>query len=142
MGVELTKLSTILIRFDMKINSDRLARSLFFLSIFLSTILLAFGYGIAVQKYEIFPYAFINSTSEAFELVSDTVSGELSWYYRNTDYTENASVNVYEKDSAYDGLNLVTSMASNNQLSVRIVDMEGQKIHEWDIDWFNIWPNP
>jgi len=126
----------------MKIDSDRLARALFFLSIFSSTILLAFGYGIAVQKYEIFPYAFINSTSEAFELVSDTVSGELPWYYRNVDYTEKISVNVYEKDSAYEGLNLVTSMASNNQLSVRVIDMEGERIHEWDIDWFNIWLNP
>jgi hypothetical protein len=117
-------------------SSDRLAPVLFFVS----TILLAFGYGAAVVKYEIFPYTIMRNAFEAAKSLSDKIEGELPWYYSKIRYTE--SSNIYQRGLTYDGLNLVVSIAADNQLSVRVTDMEGKNIHQWEIDWFDIWPNP
>jgi hypothetical protein len=122
----------------LKINfsSDRLAASLFFLS----AILLAFGYGVAVIKYQIFPYTFIQKAFNGAKLLADKMDGKLPWYYSKIKHTE--SSNIYERGLAYEGLNLIVSIAADNQLSVKVTDMEGKNIHEWEIDWFDIWPHP
>lgn len=119
----------------MKISSDRLARSLFFLS----AILLAVGYGVIAERYKIFPYALIQEAAKAVKSLSSKVDGKLPWYYFKVGDPE--IKNTYKKGLAYEGLNLIVSVAALGQLSVRVTDMEGQNIHEWEIDWFDIWPN-
>lgn len=119
----------------MKISSDRLARGLFFLS----AILLAVGYGVIAERYKIFPYALIQEADKAAESLSSKVDGKLPFYYFKVSDTE--IQNTYKKGLAYEGLNLIVSVAADNQLSVRVTDMEGKNIHEWKIDWFDIWPD-
>lgn len=42
---------------------------------------------------------------------------------------------------AFDGLNLVTKIAADDQLRVEINDMNGNTLHRWNLDWFKIWPD-
>ncbi len=51
--------------------------------ILLLFMLLSFAYGIAVQRYRIFPYHLVNSWKWA--VFSIARSGELDWYYRPND---------------------------------------------------------
>ena len=39
------------------------------------------------------------------------------------------------------GLNLVTSMVTDDRISIRVIDMEGQVHNEIFVDWFDIWPD-
>ncbi|MCP4267040.1 MAG: hypothetical protein GY931_04645 [Maribacter sp.] len=72
------------------------------------------------------------------EIISK-IKGERQWLYQKTKYTER--VPVYDKNAAYNGPTLITSVAKDNTLSVRIISMKGALIHEWNIDWFEIWPD-
>ena len=112
---------------------------------FLSLCLLSFGYGFIAYHYEIFPYKFIREAKIGMDFVIESISTDeedvyyREDYYRETDYEK--IIPIYEKNAAYNGLSLVTSIVEERSLSVRIIDMEGKLIHEWDIDWFEIWPD-
>lgn len=120
----------------MKSNEDRLARSMFALSL----ALLVFGYGVAVGTYEIFPHRLIHESIKlAKSLVAQQAPGAKPWYYRTADPDKDIS---YTSDAAYPGLNLLVTIAADDRLAVRVTDMAGEDIHRWYIDWFEIWPQP
>ncbi|MGI9291608.1 MAG: arylsulfotransferase family protein, partial [Gammaproteobacteria bacterium] len=39
------------------------------------------------------------------------------------------------------GLNLLTAMGPDKSLTLKVVDMTGTTVHEWAVDWFDIWPD-
>ena len=39
------------------------------------------------------------------------------------------------------GLNLVSRIAADKKVVVEVVDMSGNSVHTWDVDWFRIWPD-
>ncbi|MCP4263574.1 MAG: hypothetical protein GY774_39620 [Planctomycetes bacterium] len=118
----------------MRLITNRIALSYFLLS----TSLVIFGFGVFVGKAKIFPYNFIH---KSYQLVRQLIRKEaFPHYYRKGNYTERLT--VYEKDEAFDSLNLVVCIASNRQLSISVMNMEGHEIHKWNIDWFALWPNP
>ncbi len=53
-----------------------------------------------------------------------------------------SSAPIRNTSQAYEGLNLVTRIADELRLSAEIIDMNGQLVHAWDVDWFEIWPEP
>lgn len=97
----------------------------------------AYIYGFISFPGKLFPYYFI----EQAIIGADMVFGEerIPYYYQETDYT--TMIPTYDESAAYYGPSLITSVIENDSLSARIIDMDGELIHEWDIDWFEIWPD-
>lgn len=124
----------------MKVTTDRLARHLFFVSV----ALLLFAYGMAAQRFKIFPYEVVQTASSGYvELCQRSpiwLPGQApSWYYRPARNPHMPAIR--NTGQAYQGLNLVAEIAPNRQLLVKIMDMKGKTIHRWDVDWFRIWPD-
>lgn len=115
--------------------SDRAARGFFALSV----ACLLFGYGVAVGRFQVFPYAFLeHAVRGALELAART-DATRSFYYREIDYPiADAS---FTSDGACPGLSLVTQVAEEQQLEVKLLDMNQRPVHRWLIDWFAIWPD-
>jgi len=114
---------------------DRIALCLFLISI----ALLVFGYGVVVGKYHVFPYKVFELATEGFQQLIRTDEEKLPWYFKRVIKTQRAP--VYNTGRAYEGLNLVVQMAAGPMISLKIMDIDGQKLHEWKIDWFKIWPD-
>lgn len=100
---------------------------------------IVFGWGVAAQRYKIFPYAYITQVEEALQLTADQATGNNSWYYPPTDRTEAVTFPVVERPD--EGLNLVTAMGPDKSPIIKVVDLQGVTLHEWPVDWFEVWPD-
>ena len=124
----------------MKYSIDRLAFHLFVASI----VFLVFGYGVAVGLFRIFPYKVIVNAARGYtEFCTRNQIGKvgkaLPWYYTPVEHPHPPAIR--NTDQAYQGLNLVSHIATGRVVSVKIMDMEGHTVHQWDVDWFKIWPD-
>jgi hypothetical protein len=109
---------------------------------FLAIVLLlgSFAYGVALQRYKLPPHALIEDTIVAIKWLVDRSPASLQWYYnKNTRQTPHP---LSDSHPERDALNLVSSMAANDTLALQIIDMQGEIKHSWDVDIFNIWPQP
>lgn len=104
-----------------------------------SLVLLAFAYGVAVARFEIFPWATIRDAIGSAKEMRRKLSGERSWIYVPTTHTRKLPVHL--PDAAYPGLNLVTSLAADDRLAAYVMDMDGRVVHSWNVDWFRVWPD-
>jgi hypothetical protein len=113
-------------------RGDRIA-----LGMFLATLAAGlFGYGVVVGRYEVFPFSVIEGVHAQLRLA---LTGESeSWYVRQVDHERPPIVHT---PLAQDGLNLVTRFVSDSVFHADILDMEGNLLHRWDTDWFEIWPD-
>ena len=108
-------------------------------------IFLIFAYGIAVGKYRVFPYKYINKVTSLAEkgikqLRQDSKL-DLPWYYKRLGNPYPKA--IFNSNKAYPGLNFVSGFSNNKtRIFLKILDMNGNKVHEWDVDWKKIWPNP
>ncbi len=89
-------------------------------------------------RFQLAPYPQVRDG--IVQLVALSRGDALAWYYRRTSQTER--VDIHRRGDTYDGVNLVTSIADGDRLSVEIVAMDGTVVHAWDVDWFDIWPDP
>lgn len=105
-----------------------------------SIAMLIFGYGFAVAKYQIFPYSYLQTAMKVTKVVKNKADDKTPWYYPRTEHTERLS--VYKEKEADSGLILFSSIGKDNGISARIIDKKGQLVHEWKLDWFEIWPDP
>ncbi len=112
-------------------NSNTMPRIMFIFSL----CLLSFAYGYLSLAGGLFPHSLI---SETLKFIDENIIGdELPSYLHETDYT--TKVPVYDQDAVYPGLSLVASAVEDRKLSARIIDMEGEIVHNWEIDWFDLW---
>ena len=118
-----------------RFRSDLLAVAMFCVSL----LLLAFAYGVAVGRFEIFPYAMISDAINSARSMRYRLTAEKSWLYMPTTYTR--KLPTYRPEAAYPGLNLVTAVEADNRLAAYIMDMRGRTIHSWEVDWFKVWPD-
>ncbi len=125
---------------------DKTSLLLFIVSI----LFLTFGYGVAVGAYKIFPYHIITLAEQGYQEVKKQLfpmnffekkgdGNAFNWLYPKVDATQ--FVPIRNTEAAYQGENLVTRLALNNELAVDIIDMDGKTIHSWNVDWFRIWPD-
>jgi hypothetical protein len=107
----------------------------------LSLMFWAFAYGVAVQKFQVFPFRIISQAEEgAYEALA-ILTGELPWYYRRTDRTE--VVMVHRPSAFSEGLTLVTGLTKEGDIEVKVLTRDGEALHRWHIDWFDgFWPDP
>jgi len=116
-----------------RIRSETVALVLFVAS----TAALSFGYGIAVDRYRVFPYKILQAAREGYGELRGRTGGETVYFRRVPDANR---APVRRLAEAQDGVNLVVRIAQGPELSILIADMQGRPIHEWTIDWFTIWP--
>jgi hypothetical protein len=120
-----------------RINFDKFSFVLFILSL----LFFSFCYGFVSGHFKIFPFKIISTlyakTIPSFFKRTGMVD---PWYYAHTD--RDFAERIYcNENKAYMGVNLITSVQANNNLAVKIMDMQGKVIHKWSIDWFKIWPD-
>lgn len=102
-----------------------------------SAVAVAFGYGVAVGMFQLFPYQVFATAEKGF--LKLRASSEWPWYYTRIKSPDQTPVN--NTGLACGGLNLVTQIEANDVLSAKIMDMDGETLHKWTIDWFKIWPD-
>jgi len=117
-----------------KIKPGSFPKYLFILSLCFFSLL----YGFFAFPLQWFPYALIQN---AITYVNENLNQEQSqpYYYVETDYT--TTIPVYDKGTAYNSLSLITSVGEDSKLSAKVINMEGLLIHEWHVDWFDLWPD-
>ncbi|WP_186375864.1 arylsulfotransferase family protein [Hyella patelloides] len=100
---------------------------------------ISFNVGYLVREFQFFPHQFYNEAAKGWEKIRERNSEKLPWYYIRLNKLP------FEVDSnsakTSEGLTLVTKMAADRQIVVEIIDIEGNIVHKWDIDWFEIWPD-
>ncbi len=79
-----------------------------------SMFVLVFYYGYASHQYKIFPHIFLFQANKVTKEVISKIKGERQWYYQKTKYTER--VPVYDKNAAYNGPTLITSVAKDKMI--------------------------
>ncbi len=119
----------------MKTNIQRLIFPFFVVS----AAFLIFCFGATVVKFQIFPYDFLHLAAEGFiHFFRDELRDDL--YIQKYPFPYPDRPGIYNTEQAYPGINMVVCINKDKELSVKIMDLEGQKLHEWIIDWFEIWP--
>jgi hypothetical protein len=99
--------------------------------------LLVFALGVAVQRYQLPGYGLLNEVETALRVSVDKTIGELPWYYQQSERTE--IIEKYDEREDSSGLNLVTAVGPDSSLILKVMDMGGVTIHEWAVDWFDLW---
>lgn len=116
-----------------KPTADRFAHILFLAAVSI----LIFAYGVGVGKYELFPYRWLELAAEGYQELKYTRTNP----FANKPVNHHKPPITYNAKRAYNGLNLVAKVAPNLHLSIELMDMNGRKVHDWDADWFDIWPD-
>ena len=117
-----------------KTNSKALPRIHFVFSL----CVVAFFYGFIVHRNQIFPYKTIKDAKDVAVLLYEDITGGRVKF---TDKTFTRNIPVYDSDAAYAGPSLITALLREKKtMYINIIDMEGNLLQEWNIDWHEIWP--
>jgi len=109
-------------------------------SLVLGVSILCFLWGTAVGKYRYFPYMFLNRGFDALRAYTKTYFGSSHPYERwNQSRWDDHGVVRHDADSTDSGWTL-TSMGHRPE--ARLLDMDGEVVHEWHLPFFEAWPNP
>ena len=104
-----------------------------------SALFIVFVVGFIVREFKLFPYQVYAEAAKGFERVRDTAFNKLPWYYprirRSLPKIANNSTEITP------GLTLVTRVGKEKQLLADIVDRQGNIVHQWNVDWFELWPD-
>lgn len=108
----------------------------------LSILLFFFALGVAVAKFEIFPYAIL---AGAWSAALDWRENWRAYVRERPDQLiesarfEGDGVTAYVPNKASAGVTLITGFW-NGQHSITLVDLNGTYLHEWRVSFNNIWP--
>jgi hypothetical protein len=107
---------------------------LFFVLFLVSACFLAFLYGVVASRYQLFPYPVLAQAVAAARSIGSEPFRPYATPLRPADL-------VRDERAASPGLTLLTLLGPNKEMLIRIVDLEGTTVHEWRVDWFEIWPD-
>jgi hypothetical protein len=114
----------------MKRDTDRFA-----LVLFLSSVLfLVFGYGVAAHKFNLFPYSIFKSafnySQQYWQQTKDPP------HYLQPIRYKDVGAKVYDRDAVSPGVTLLTGYwpDTNWTQGVRIIDMDGNVLHRWNMN--------
>ena len=112
---------------------SRFAERLPVIMFILSLCGISFMYGFFSNRNKIFPYSQIKKIGKDVKSLFAK-----KWYYMPTVEEEMVSVN---RPGAWQSPTLVVSIDKDDALVGKIIDIDGNIIHRWDLDWFRIWPD-
>lgn len=104
-------------------------------------LIIAFVYvfllGVSAGVLHLFPSSFFELGLKGWHEANPLFG--MPWYYREVD--RQARLSTSESAHVSPGLNLVSRIAADHKLVVEVVDMLGESVHTWDVDWFRVWPD-
>jgi hypothetical protein len=108
-------------------------------------VILLWGYGVVSHRYGLFPYPFLKTVvSNAREVLKPFLGSStesLPWWYAKAS-PKIVKARTLLEDKVSPGLVLVSGVGDDNELFARIIDNDGNVVHQWDLNWFDLWPNP
>ncbi|MEM8830000.1 MAG: arylsulfotransferase family protein [Cyanobacteria bacterium P01_G01_bin.19] len=114
-----------------------MAASKFSLILFLlSSAFIVFNGGYLAREFKLFPFGLYQEAAKGWSQLRQQQAEELPWFYIRTNRSPE---DVVRSDRAQPGLTLVTEIASDRQISAKVIDLDGNTVHRWDIDWFELW---
>ena len=110
------------------------------ISFIFSSVFIVFNVGYFAREFKFFPYQLYTEATKGWSQLQESKSEELPWFYvRSNKSPSDAIKNISQTQP---GLSLVTEIGAERTISAKIIDLEGNTVHKWDIDWFEIWSNP
>ena len=119
----------------MKPNWDALLPKFMF-GLSLGAILIAYGY--AIHRNHIFPYSLLAMAKPGFEQILSSISDHKPKHYKPS--ANSKVINIVNASEIEPGLTLITETGVSAPIA-KVIDSEGNIIHQWDLDWFRIWPD-
>ena len=102
---------------------------------------LAFLYGAATVNYRIFPYDQMTLAAHGAKRIIEWIKNEPPWYFVNSDYN-GVQARLLKPTELTPGLRMVSGMGSEHVPFVMTLEPNGSLVHKWDLDWFDLWPEP
>jgi len=118
----------------LKINLDILSKYLFVLSI----CVLIFGYGFVSSRNKLFPYYILDRAISQLETLKiKSVPHYLGFIRYNK-----SGVTIHNNARIMPGVTLITSFWSETDWTagIRLIDLEGNILHHWEVKAKEIWP--
>lgn len=110
----------------------------------LSAIMLVFGYGVAVGRYEIFPFSMMQfGKASLMEVLAerDTLLGvRPTWLLEPARY-DGAGVTRLDKERAVPGLTLLSGVFGD-ELGLRLIRLDGSVVRHWPARFDKLFPRP
>lgn len=113
---------------------ERLPKLLFLTSL----VVLSFGYGFVSHRTQIFPYQVIQRAEVGWNELRPKPPAELPFHLTRT--TQREPVVLHQPEKMAPGLTMISRMGQE-ELFVDVVDRDGNIVHRWELDWFEIWPD-
>ncbi len=117
---------------------DRLALILFFLS----AACIVFGLGVAVGRYQIFPYHILLNMQNAIQISMGIFQDpELRPHYLYSAWYDYSGARIHDVSSIMKGVTLLTSYwpSLDWKPGIQLIDSTGQVLHMWKTDPTEIW---
>ena len=108
-------------------------------SFLFSALFIAFAVGFMVREFKLFPYQVYAEALKGFEKIRHSGSKRLPWYYTRARKPLPDAAN--DSDEINPGLTFITRIGKERQLSADIIDLQGNSVHQWGVDWFELWPD-
>ena len=106
----------------------------------LSSVFIVFNGGYLAREFKLFPYQFYNEAAQGWTQLRAQQSEKLPWFYIRTNKQQDKVIKNISQTQP--GLRLVTEIAAERSILAKIIDLNGNTLHKWEIDWFKIWSNP
>jgi len=90
--------------------------------------------------FELPPFPWLKSGSQSMGAIIDQVTAEHPGLLKKSPFAEHGVV-IYDEDRVSPGPTLVQGWLPGGP-QVRLLDPDGTELHRWNIDFFDIWPNP
>ncbi len=104
-----------------------------------SVVVLGFAYGYLSREHGWFPHGLIEQASQGLKEAREDVHETRPWYYYDTTATRRCT--VADRDAVAPGLTLVTGVGADKKQFADVVDVDGNVVQRWALDWFTIWPD-
>ena len=109
----------------------------------LSLLLVVFGYGILVGRYEFFPYSILKFAQDSVQQVF--ADKETILRLRPIEFLEPAryagnGILTWKKDQAVPGLTLLSGFFGDSN-ELRLIRLDGTIVHRWPLNFSRIFPN-
>ena len=110
------------------------------ISFILSSAFIVFNVGYLARELKLFPYHLYTEAVKGWSQIREQQSEELPWFYQYSNKPPDKIVNNISQTQP--GLSLVTEIGAERSILAKIIDLNGDTVHQWDIDWFEMWSNP
>lgn len=110
------------------------------LSFIFGLCLVCFIWGGASSQLKIFPHEqIIQAVATAKQFTYD-LSLAKPWFYQPTNAT--SPLILHKPADISPGLTKIVSIDTDNTLAIKVIDINGEAVQQWNPEWFAIWKNP